>query len=125
MTRWGAQTPREDNSPYGSVFHYMGDDGFFYTREKLKSWTIKELLIKHYYLTFRLDGYGHLDASEYQKQNCLTFRDELHNRDVDAVRHCMDMERWYDAGYRYVRAKWYPLGAERPQEGCRYVKIGL
>lgn len=115
----------ERNPPYGDVFHKMGDDGFYFTREMLSKWTIRELLLKHYYLTMRLDGYGHLDASEFQKKNCLIFREELHARNVDAVRHCMDMEMWYDWGYRHVRIKWYPLHTPRDLEQTRYVRIGL
>ena len=126
MTRYHSQNlPYKENFPYGSMFHYMGDDGFFYSRETLSKWTIRELLLKHYYLTMRLDGYGHLDASEYQKANCLTFRAELESRGVDAVRNVMDNEKWYDWGYRSVQTKWFPLGAPREEEGCLYVRIGL
>ena len=116
----------EPKFPYGHVFHEHGDDGFYFTRRMLSKWTIRELLLKHYYLTMRLDGYGHLTASDYQKQNCLTFRAELHSRNVDAVRNCMDNEMWYDWGYRWVQAKWYPLDASRRDlEQTRYVRIGL
>lgn len=109
----------EENPPYGNVFHVYKDNGYFYKPEDIspQKATIHELLLKHYYLTMRLDGYGHLTASEEIFHNCQVFRDELHRRGVDAVQHCVDMEMWYDWGYREVITEWRPLGWRNNVEG--------
>ena len=98
-------------SPYLSVFHWH-EDSTVYTPESLKNWTPRELIIKHYHLTARLDGYNHLvesPALETMKKSVLVFREELARRGIDGVRHCMQMDWAYDAGYRKVQVFYPPL----------------
>ena len=87
---------------YGSVFHWH-EDSTVYRPEMLRNWSDRELIIKHYHLTARLDGYNHLDASQTAKDNCLVFREELARRGIDGVKHCMLMDMYYDWGYRKVQ----------------------
>lgn len=103
-----ALEPGEDFQvrPYGSVYHWH-EDNTQYTPEMLKSWSNRDLLLKHYHLTARLDGYGHLSASDTMKSNALIFREALRGRGIDGVQHCIQMDWLYDAGYRHV-AIFYP-----------------
>lgn len=73
----------------------------YYTEEHLKKWTTREIMLMHYYLTARLDGYGHLTADESIKHNCTLFRNVLRERGHDGVDNCILNERAYDAGYRH------------------------
>jgi hypothetical protein len=85
---------------YGSLYHKHECNGVFYTTKHLKKWTDRELLMKHYYLTMALDGYGHETATEATKANCLTFRAVLIERGHDPIKNVMLNEMWYDWGYR-------------------------
>lgn len=127
MTKYSSQRESNKDFPYGHVFHTMGDNGYIYKRSDFKTWNIPPLLIKHYYLTMRLDGYGYLTASDAEKQNCLTFREELESRNVDAIGHVMWMEEWYNWGHREIVTHWYPLDDRYlPNDmATRYVRIGL
>jgi len=98
-------------APYGSVFHWH-EDNTRYTPAMLKNWSNRELLIKHYHLTARLDGHNHLDATQTAKDNCLVFRAALAERGIDGVAHCRVMDWYYDAGMREV-AVFFPKLGER------------
>jgi len=85
---------------YGSCWWTVPPTMVRYTEEHLKRWTTREIMLMHYYLTSRLDGYGHLTADDSIKENCELFRRVLTQRGHDGVRNCIYNERAYDAGYR-------------------------
>lgn len=104
-------TPGLPEAPYLSVFHWH-EDKTRYTRESLTNWSDREVLIKHYHLTARLDGYNHLvesPALEIMKETVLVFREELAARGIDGVQHCVIMDWNYDAGARKVQVFYPPL----------------
>jgi hypothetical protein len=71
--------------PYGHVFWELPEKMFEYKEEQLQSWGKFELLRMHYYLTKRLDGYGHLTADNSIKNNCELFRRILAERNINGV----------------------------------------
>lgn len=110
--------------PYGSVFHWH-EDQTKYTPEMLKKWSNRELIIKHYHLTARLDGYGYLSATQVQQDNCLVFREALAERGIDGVKHCIQMDMYYDWGHREVQVFYPKLDEPLDMPETRFVYVGL
>lgn len=96
-----------------------------YTEEHLAKWTTREIMKMHYYLTDRLDGYGHLTADESIKENCLLFRRVLAERGHDGVDNCIKNDWAYDAGYRDWFYTESPVDKPTPKPETTYVRIGL
>ena len=112
---------------YGSVWWKVPDEMVYYQPHHLDNWTDREVLKMHYYLTKRLDGYGHLTAHDSIKHNCEVFRAVLASRGIDGVDNVIANEEFYNWGYR----SWQftasriddPWNRHRPQ--VSFVRIGL
>lgn len=96
-----------------------------YTEDHLSKWTTREIMKMHYYLTARLDGYGHLTADQTVKDNCLLFRRVLAERGHDGVDNCIRNEWAYQAGYRHWIYTNSPVGKVTPKPQTTFVRIGL
>ena len=85
---------------YGSCWWNVPPTMTYYTEEHLSKWTDREIMKMHYYLTNRLDGYGHLSAHDSIKHNCDLFRRVLRERGRDGVDNVIWNETFYNWGYR-------------------------
>ena len=112
---------------YGSVWWKLPDEMVTYQPHHLDNWTNMEVLKMHYYLTKRLDGYGHLTAHDSIKHNCKVFREVLAARSIDGVDNCIQNETFYDWGYRTWQFTESRVGDpnlyRRPR--VSFVRIGL
>lgn len=91
---------KESHVYYGSCWWTVPPTMTYYTEEHLKSWTTREIMKMHYYLTARMDGYGHLTAHDSIRHNCLLFRRVLAERGYDGIANYRNNEAYYDWGYR-------------------------
>lgn len=92
---------KEERWPYGSCWWVPSPNMVQYTDEHLKKWTTREIMKMAYYLVKRMDGYGHLSASEAVKHNAEAFTAALHQRGFDPICNARDnMLYFYNWGYR-------------------------
>lgn len=115
MTKWH----------YGSVWWKLPEKMVYYTEEHLKQWSDREIMKMHYYLTMRLDGYGHLDADESIKHNCNLFRRVLAGRGIDGVDNVIWNETFYGWGYRDWQFTSSRIDTPAKQPDTKFVRIGL
>lgn len=117
---------KHDHVYYGSCWWTIAPGPMVvYTEDHLSKWTTREIMKMHYYLTARLDGYGHLTADQTVKDNCTLFRNVLAERGHDGVDNCMQNEMFYDCGYRSWQYTESPIGEKREKPATNYVRIGF
>lgn len=97
------------NYPFDSCWYKLPEKMVVYTEQHLKSWTKRELLIMHWHLTRRLDGYGHETADQSIKDNCVLFRKVLVEMGEDPIKNVIDNEEFYNWGNRSWHHKTAPM----------------
>lgn len=110
---------------YGSCWWVCPPTMVYYTEKHLETWTDREVMKMHYYLTKRLDGYGHLSAHDSIKHNCNLFREVLRQRGIDGINNVQWNETFYDWGYRHWRWTASPIKDPKPLPEIKFVKISL